>query len=126
LARADAHNPFFNHEPHEKARKFIGVAALTDEIALPKFLRDKTGFTFSVGGDMERRRLAGMKPASLSHHRKIKKFKKFLKNEKEPQGQQLANLVFEDLAQKTRNRVIVVRKFYRGSLLQRMGWHANL
>ena len=75
---------------------------------------------------MERRRLAGMKPASLSHHRKIKKFKKFLKNEKEPQGQQLANLVFEDLAQKTRNRVIVVRKFYRGSLLQRMGWHANL
>ena len=74
---------------------------------------------------MERRRLAGMKPASLSHHRKIKKFKKFLKNEKEPQGQQLANLVFEDLAQKTRNRVIVVRKFYRGSLLQRMGWHAE-
>ncbi len=33
---------------------------------------------------MERRRLAGMKPASLSHHRKIKKFKKFLKNEKDP------------------------------------------
>ena len=28
---------------------------------------------------MERRRLAGMKPASLSHYRKIKKFKKFLK-----------------------------------------------
>jgi len=31
-------------------------------------LRDKVGFTFSVGGDMERRRLAGMKPVSLSHH----------------------------------------------------------
>ena len=28
----------------------------------------KVGFTFSVGGDMERRRLAGMKPVSLSHH----------------------------------------------------------
>jgi hypothetical protein len=36
---------------------------------------------------MERRRLAGMKPASLSHHRKLKKFKKFLKNEKGPQSQ---------------------------------------
>ncbi len=36
---------------------------------------------------MERRRLAGMKSASLSHHRKIKKFKKILKNEKAPQGQ---------------------------------------
>jgi hypothetical protein len=28
---------------------------------------------------MERRRLVGMKSASLSHYRKIKKFKKFLK-----------------------------------------------
>jgi len=37
---------------------------------------------------MERRRLAGMKPASLFHHRKIKKF---LKNEKEIQGQQLVH-----------------------------------
>ena len=36
---------------------------------------------------MERRRLAGMKPASRFHHRKIKKFKKILKNEKEIQGQ---------------------------------------
>jgi hypothetical protein len=36
----------------------------------------KVGFTFSVGGDMERRRLAGMKPASLFQHRKIKKLKK--------------------------------------------------
>jgi hypothetical protein len=36
---------------------------------------------------MERRRLAGMKPASLSHHRKVKKFKKILKYEKEIQGQ---------------------------------------
>jgi hypothetical protein len=59
---------------------------------------------------MERRRLAGMKPDFLFHHRKIKKFKNLLKNEKEPQDQQLANLVFEDLAQKRRNRVIVVRK----------------
>jgi hypothetical protein len=33
----------------------------------------KAGFTFLVGGDMERRRLAGMKPTSLSHHQKIKK-----------------------------------------------------
>jgi hypothetical protein len=42
----------------------------------------KVGFTFSVGGDMERRRLAGMKPASLFHHRKIKKFKKISKMRK--------------------------------------------
>ena len=53
-----------------------------DEPALPKFLRDKVGFTFSVGGDMERRRLAGMKPVSLSHHWKIKKFKKISKMRK--------------------------------------------
>jgi len=32
---------------------------LTDEIALAEFLRAKVGFTFLVGGDMERRRLAG-------------------------------------------------------------------
>jgi len=51
-----------------KARNFYRGAALTDEPALPKFLRDKVGFTFSVGGDMGRRRLAGMKPVSLSHH----------------------------------------------------------
>jgi hypothetical protein len=31
---------------------------------------------------MERRRLAGMKPASLFHHRKIKKFKKISKMRK--------------------------------------------
>jgi hypothetical protein len=61
---------------------------------------------------MERRRLAGMKPASLSHHRKIKKFKKFLKNEKELQGQQLANLFFGNLSQKTKSRVIVARTVY--------------
>ncbi|NMA19597.1 MAG: hypothetical protein GX927_03370 [Lentisphaerae bacterium] len=60
---------------------------MTNEPAPTKFLCDKTGFTFSVGGDMERRRLAGMKTASPSHHRKIKKFKKILKNEKEIQGQ---------------------------------------
>jgi hypothetical protein len=60
---------------------------------------------------MERRRLAGMKPASLFHHRKIKKFKKTLKNEKGLQGQQLAHLFFENLSQKTRFWVIVVRKF---------------
>jgi hypothetical protein len=52
-------------------------------------LRDKVGFTFLVGGDMERRRLAGMKPVSLSH------------------------LFFENLSEKTRFWVIVVRKFYR-------------
>ena len=60
---------------------------------------------------MERRRLAGMKPAFLFHHRKIKKFKKNLKNEKGFQGQQLAHLVFENLSQKTRFCVIVVRIF---------------
>jgi hypothetical protein len=79
---------FFNHEPHEKAwrglpptthflttkrhektRKFfIGVVALPEGIAPAKFLCAKVGFTFSVGGDMERRRLAGMKPVFLSHH----------------------------------------------------------
>jgi hypothetical protein len=68
LAWANAHNPFFVHGKHGKLGKFCRVAALTDEPALPKFLRDKVGFTFSVGGDMERRRLAGMKPVSLSHH----------------------------------------------------------
>jgi hypothetical protein len=69
LAWAAAHNPFFVHGKHGKLGKFfLWVAALTDEPALPKFLRVKTGFTFSVGGDMERRRLAGMKPVSLSHH----------------------------------------------------------
>jgi len=60
---------------------------LPEGIAPAEFLCAKIGFTFSVGGDMERRRLAGMKPASLSHHRKIKKFKKILKNEKAPQDQ---------------------------------------
>ena len=65
---------------------------------------------------MERRRLAGMKPASLSHHRKLKKFKNFLKNEKGFQGQQLAHLVFENLSQKTRFWG-VVRKFFYGLLL---------
>jgi hypothetical protein len=45
---------------------------LTEGIALAKILRAKVGFTFLVGGDMERRRLAGMKPASLPHHQKIK------------------------------------------------------
>jgi hypothetical protein len=63
-----AHNPFFVHGKHGKLGKFCRVAALTDEPALPKFLCVKVGFTFSVGGDMERRRLAGMKPVSLSHH----------------------------------------------------------
>jgi len=53
-------------ESTENSEKFCRSAALTDEPALPKFLRDKVGFTFSVGGDMERRRLAGMKPVSLS------------------------------------------------------------
>jgi prepilin-type N-terminal cleavage/methylation domain-containing protein/prepilin-type processing-associated H-X9-DG protein len=43
---------------------------------------------------MERRRLAGMKPVSLSHHRKIKKFKKIIKNEKELQGQKLVRRFF--------------------------------
>jgi hypothetical protein len=36
----------------------------------------KVGFTFSVGGDMERRRLAGMKPASLSPSPKNQKVQK--------------------------------------------------
>ena len=66
---------------------------------------------------MERRRLAGMKPASLFHHRKLKKFKKFLKNEKELQGQQLANPVSENLSEKTRSRVIVARNFFSEGLL---------
>ena len=59
---------------------------------------------------MERRRLAGMKAASLSHHRKIKTFKKIFKNEKEIQGQQLVHLVFENLLQKRRSWAIVARK----------------
>jgi hypothetical protein len=59
---------------------------------------------------MERRRLAGMKPASLFYHRKIKKFKKNLKNEKGFQDQQLAHLVFENLSQKRRFWAIVARK----------------
>jgi hypothetical protein len=61
---------------------------------------------------MERRRLAGMKPASLFHHRKIKKFKKNLKNEKELQGQQLAHRVFENLLQKRRSWAIVVQNYH--------------
>mgnify|MGYP007058201605 CR=1 FL=1 len=73
---------------------------------------------------MERRRLAGMKSASLFHHRKIKKFKKILKNEKGFQGQQLAHLFFENLLQKRRSWAIVARKFFIGLLLRRMGWHA--
>jgi hypothetical protein len=68
---------------------------------------------------MERRRLAGMKPASLFHHRKIKKFKKILKNEKGFQGQQLAHLVFENLSQKRRFWVIEARTFFR------VGWCAG-
>ena len=37
---------FFNHEIHEKARKFFyGGVALTDEPALAKFLCAKVGFT---------------------------------------------------------------------------------
>jgi len=56
----------------ESTEFFFRVAALPEGIALPKFLRAKVGFTFSVGGDMERRRLAGMKPVFLFHHRKKK------------------------------------------------------
>ncbi len=34
LARVSTRNPFFNHEPHEQARKFfIGIVALTEGIA---------------------------------------------------------------------------------------------
>jgi hypothetical protein len=40
---------------------------------------------------------AGGSPAFLFHHRKIKKFKKILKNAKELQVQQLAYLFFENL-----------------------------
>jgi hypothetical protein len=60
---------------------------------------------------MERRRLAGMKPAFLFHHRKIKKFKNFLKNEKELQGQKLVHRFFGNPSQKTRSRVIVRKVF---------------
>ena len=45
---------------------------------------------------MERRRLAGRKPAALSHHRKLKKFKSFLKNEKGFQVQKLVYRVPEN------------------------------
>jgi len=40
-----ARNPFFVHGKHGKLGKFCRVAALMDEPALPKFLRDKVGFT---------------------------------------------------------------------------------
>jgi hypothetical protein len=59
---------FLSTESTENSEFFLWVAALTKGLALAKFLCAKIGFTFSVGGDMERRRLAGMKPASLSHH----------------------------------------------------------
>jgi len=47
---------------------------------------------------------------SISHQRKIKNLKKILKNAKEHQSQQLANLVFENLSQKRRSWAIVARK----------------
>jgi hypothetical protein len=83
-----AHNPFFVHGKHGKLGKFfLWVAALTDKPAPPKFLCVKVGFTFSVRGDMERRRLAGMKPVSFSSLKNQKVQKKILKNEKTPQSQ---------------------------------------
>jgi hypothetical protein len=52
---------FFNHEIHEQARKFsMGVAALTDEPALAKFLCAKIGFT-----QLRRRRYGA--PAARRH-----------------------------------------------------------
>jgi hypothetical protein len=111
LAWADAHNPFFVHGKHGKLGKFCRVAALTDEPALPKFLRAKTGFT-----QLRRRRYGA--PAARRHEAgfplpspKKKKFKKILKNEKGFQGQQLAHLFFENLSQKTRFWVIVDENF---------------
>ena len=73
----DRQTEFFCPRKARKTRKICRVAVSTDEPAPAKFLCAKVGFTFLVGGDMERRRLAGMKLVSLSHHRKLKMFKNF-------------------------------------------------
>jgi hypothetical protein len=51
---------------------------LTDGPAPPKFLRAKVGFTFSVGGDMERRFSSHITEKSKSS-KKISKMRKTLK-----------------------------------------------
>jgi hypothetical protein len=58
---------------------------------------------------------------SISQHRKIKKFKMILKNEKELQGQQLANLILK-IFHKKEDFGRVARKILKGRQPSRLRW----
>ena len=94
---------FFNNEIHEQTRKFLKVAALTDGIASGIsvwFVVSSDCLAFLASWRLVPRYWTAKTPRtprgrfSIFHNRKIKKFKNFLKNEKELQDQQLANPVF--------------------------------
>jgi hypothetical protein len=98
---------FFNNEPHEKAWR--GLIARNPRGLYTDDGSDgspcaKVGFTFSVGGDMERR-------LSSSITEKSKSSKIFSKMRKSFKISNLRIRFFENLSEKTRSRVIVARKF---------------